>query len=182
MHPPFPDRITIGHLVIRRWNTSDVDTMEQLIRDNLDHLRPWMGWAVNEPLPPARRLRMFKRWDRLHDTSSGTVYAIEHAGQLVGGCAIHRRPNPTTAELGCWLAQRATGRGIATAVAGALADAAARTTGIQHVQISHAPANHHSAAIAQRLGFTPITSDQIEPGTVWRLTATEILARFSDDE
>jgi hypothetical protein len=41
-------------LIIRTWQPRDIALMQQLITDSLDHLRPWMAWAHDEPISRAR--------------------------------------------------------------------------------------------------------------------------------
>jgi RimJ/RimL family protein N-acetyltransferase len=69
-------------------------------------------------------------------------------------------------------------RGLATASAAALTDAAFRLPGIDHVEIVHDELNEASAAVPRKLGFTELGSRSLDikpeagtgTGIVWRLT------------
>lgn len=89
---PLRPTVTAGQLTITAWTAADGDDMHQLIAANLDHLRPWMAWAANEPFSPSRRLAMLARWERYRRSGRGTIYSVRSDQTLVGGCALHRRP------------------------------------------------------------------------------------------
>ncbi|MES2731624.1 MAG: hypothetical protein V4714_07745 [Bacteroidota bacterium] len=42
-------RIETDRLVIRCYEPSDAEKLKNAITESLDHLRPWMPWAQNEP-------------------------------------------------------------------------------------------------------------------------------------
>lgn len=168
MNAPLPSRIRAENLLIGRWITADTQAMTDLIDDSLEHLRPWMAWAADEPLSPSRRIEQFKRWDQYWASGDGAVYSIRFGGRLVGGCALHRRPDNSGLEIGYWLGRHATGKGIATSTVTALLDAAATLPAITYVQISHDPTNISSAGIPLRLGFTQVAATPGVDATVWR--------------
>ena len=164
---PLPDRVPDEVLDITVWRSGDVTDMGALITDSLEHLRPWMAWATHEPLDDARRLQMFNRWNRQRLRGHSARYATRHNGVLLGGSALHRSVGPGGLDIGYWLGAHATGQGYATRTAAALVRAAFDQPDIAFVQISHATTNTHSAAVAQRLGFTPISTTA--EATHWRL-------------
>ena len=149
-----PSRIVDHDLTIQRWTPADIDPMEALISANLEHLRSWMAWAAHEPIGPAKRRMLFDQWDRYWASSRGAVYSIRIGDELVGGCAIHRQNESDAVEIGYWLGQNATGRGIATRTARALTNAALGVADINVVGISHERSNVRSGAVAERLGYT----------------------------
>jgi len=166
--PPLPSRIEGDDLVIRRWTEDDAEAMTLLIAENLDHLRPWMAWARREPLSTPARLRLIEKWDRTWESGQGAIYAIESVSELVGGCALHRRVGLGGLDIGYWLGEQASGRGLATRTARALTEAAFQLEDTAFVQISHEASNARSAAVARRLGFTNLTSSDDSPVTTWR--------------
>ncbi len=88
------------------------------------------------------------------------------------------RIGPGGLEIGYWVHQAYVRRGLATAAAAALADAAFTLPGINHVEIVHDELNDASGSVPRKLGFTEMGSRSldIEPeagtgiGIVWRLT------------
>ena len=47
--PPY--RIETERLVLRCWDPRDAPLLKDAIDSSLDHLRPWMPWAREEPKP-----------------------------------------------------------------------------------------------------------------------------------
>jgi RimJ/RimL family protein N-acetyltransferase len=103
---------------------------------------------------------------------------------VLGGCGISRRIGPGAAEIGYWLRPTATGRGIVTAAAGALTDAAMALPDVTRVEIHCDEANTRSAAVPRRLGFRldRIEPDQISaPGDLGRSMIWVRLRRSAQD-
>lgn len=44
-------RIHTQRLVVRCWEPRDAPLLKAVLDESLDHLRPWMPWAQNEPEP-----------------------------------------------------------------------------------------------------------------------------------
>lgn len=58
-----PYRVETTRLVLRCWEPRDAALLKEAIDANLDHLRPWMSWAMEEPQSveaKAERLRVFR--------------------------------------------------------------------------------------------------------------------------
>lgn len=176
MRTLLPSRIIDHDLTIQRWTSADIEPMEALIVENLDHLRPWMAWAAREPITAEQRQRLFDRWDRYWKTSAGAVYSVRIGGELVGGCAIHRRNDTRSAEMGYWLAKNATSQGIATRTARLLTDAAFQLASVDAVQISHEHSNTRSGTVAERLGYTRLPTPSPD-ATRWRTDRSQWTAR-----
>jgi RimJ/RimL family protein N-acetyltransferase len=97
---------------------------------------------------------------------------------VVGGAGLHPRAGPESIEIGSWVRTDRTGRGYATAAAGALADAAfAHLRGIDRVEIRMDRANRASAAVPPKLGFRLVGHEAREllapghtgEGLIWAL-------------
>lgn len=153
MRPP-PDRIAVGDVTLRPWRDADVDAMARAIAESLEHLRPWMPWAAVEPLPRDDRVRLVAEFDRQWHACESFVFGMFVGSTPVGGTGLHPRIGPDGLEIGYWVHPDWTGRGIATAAAGALVDAAFALPGIERVQIHHDKANTASGRIPEKLGFT----------------------------
>jgi RimJ/RimL family protein N-acetyltransferase len=149
-----PESLAAGELVIRRYQASDAPLLHAAIERSVDHLRPWMPWIAAEPLSVEDRERLIvgdfaKGWDDETDF----VYGIFLSDEVVGGCGLHRRIAADGIEIGYWIGAGHTGRGLATAVARALCDAAFALDGITHVEIHHDKANAASGRVPGKLGF-----------------------------
>jgi RimJ/RimL family protein N-acetyltransferase len=160
-----PVRIDIDGLVLRRERRGDEVVVAQAVAANLEHLRPWMPWAVPEAATvQAQRERVInveQWWDE------GSLYNFllldEPEQSLLGVFGLHRRIGPGGLELGYWLDRRATGHGYATAAAQALTDAALRLDDVSRVEIHCDEANERSQRVPNRLGYR---LDRIEADTI----------------
>ena len=168
-------------IVLRRWVPADAESLGRAVAQSLEHVRPWLPWASQEPLSLDYREAMILDWEREWLAGGDVIMGIFVSGQVVGGCGLHYRIDPGGLEIGYWTHPAVAGRGIATTAAGLLTDAAFAMPGITHVDIHVDKANERSAAIARRLGYRLVAEvpEEVEaPGEVglhciWRLTADE---------
>ncbi|MEW2416565.1 GNAT family N-acetyltransferase [Streptomyces sp. NPDC046866] len=161
-----------GGLTLRRFEAeADLPEFLRVLEESLEHLRPWMPWAAEHTPAAARRFLA----DRPARWASGEAYtyAIVLDGAIVGSCGLYRHEDTPAdgIEIGYWLHPAATGRGVATRAARALAEEALRLPGVDHVEIVHDPANRASGAVPDRLGFTERPRRPAGAGElrVWRL-------------
>jgi len=174
---PEPDEvIEHGQVTLRRYSEDDVDTVFQAVTASLDHLRPWMPWAADYTRQSAAEYmaKSVRSW------ADGSEYnfAIRTDGALAGSCGLMARIGPGGLEIGYWVHQAYTRRGLATAASAALVEQAFRLPGVTRVEIVHDELNVASGAIPRKLGFTEVDRrplDMVTPagtgvGVVWRLT------------
>lgn len=148
-----PERIEGHGLVLRRWRTSDSQALSQAVTEAAEHLRPWMAWVAEEPLGPDERRARLERWEADWAAGGDVVMGVFTAGQVSGGCGLHRRIGPTGLEIGYWIHPAFLRQGHAAAVAELLTEASFSVPGIDHVEIHHDRANRASAGIPRKLGF-----------------------------
>ena len=147
------ERLHAGDLTLRRYRPADAPALHVAILDSLEELRPWMPWAAAEPLSVPDREALIATFARGWDEGTDFTFGMFTGGQVVGGCGLHRRIGPDGLEIGYWVRTTHTRRGLATAAAGMLADAALRIPGVDHVEIHHDKANAASGRVAAKLGF-----------------------------
>jgi RimJ/RimL family protein N-acetyltransferase len=178
------ERIETARLVLRRWSADDAPRLKTLVDANLDHLRPWMPWAMQEPSPVetiAERLERFARHHR--DGLEWTMGIFLGADDtLIGGAGLHPRIGPAALEIGYWIAEPHTRRGYATEAAAALTAAAFAMRQIEHVEIRCDPRNVASARVPDKLGYRhteTLTANTVTPTgeprdtMVWTITSAE---------
>lgn len=160
------EELPAGDLLLRRYRPADAPALHEAILDSVEHLRPWMPWALQEPLNLADREHLITSvfgpgWD------DGTefVYGIFLGAVVVGGCGLHRRIAADGLEIGYWVRAGHTGRGIATAAAGALVEAASHLDGVTHVEIHHDEGNLASGRVPAKLGFDLVRKVADQPST-----------------
>lgn len=91
-----PPRLEIDGLVLRRERVGDEDLVAQSAAANLDHLRPWMPWAVPDAVTvQAQRERLVRVEPAWEDGSDYSFLLLDAAEQsLLGIFGMHRRIRP----------------------------------------------------------------------------------------
>lgn len=162
---------------MRRWRPDDAEALARAVTESVEHLRPWMPWIGQEPLGLDERRAMIGRWEQEWLDGGDLYLGAWVRGWVAGGGGLHRRIAPDGLEIGYWIHPRFTRRGLATAAARLLTDAALSAPGISHVEIHHDRANQASVGIPRKLGFEFVgeVEDEITaPGEVgvewvWRM-------------
>jgi RimJ/RimL family protein N-acetyltransferase len=149
-----PPPVLVGpHLVLRRGHVDDAAALSAVLVGQLDHLGPWMPWAVPEAVTEeAQRTRLAgKAWD----TGEEWDYLMRDPDDdaVIGGCGLMSRRGPGTLEIGYWVVAERTGRGVAKEAARLLTAAAEAIDGIDVVWILTDEANVRSAAVPRALGY-----------------------------
>jgi len=139
--------------LLRRWVVADAEALGRTVSESIHHLRPWMAWIAEEPVPIERRRARIEVWERDWKLGGDAVLGIFLNGEIAGGCGLHRRIAPDGLELGYWIHPAFVRKGLATRVARLLTDSALHLPEISHVEIHHDKANLASAGVALKLGF-----------------------------
>lgn len=151
-----PYRVETERLVLRCWQPQDARLLKEAVDSSLDHLRPWMPWAVYEPQSveaKADRLRIFRgEFDLDRDYVYGILSRDERL--VVGSSGLHTRLDAGGLEIGYWVRASHVGKGLATETASALTRVAFELGKTERVEIHCRPDNRASAAIPAKLGFT----------------------------
>lgn len=154
-------------LVVRPLTEDDAAGLAAAIAASLDHLRPWMPWAADEPHDLAWHRARIRAGVEDEAAGGDRLRVIVADGEVVGACGLHRRIGPGGLELGYWVRAGWTRRGIATAAVAQLVGEAFADPGIATVEIHHDAANVASGAVAAAAGFTRVAG---APRPVWRLS------------
>lgn len=178
------ERIETPRLILRRWRPDDAPALKALVDANLDHLRPWMPWAMQEPSPVEVITERLERFERHHRDGLEWTMAIclGSDNALIGGAGLHPRIGPAALEIGYWIAEPHTRHGYATEVAAALTATAFALPHIEHVEIRCDPRNVASARVPAKLGYRhseTLTANTVTPTgeprdtMVWTITRAE---------
>jgi RimJ/RimL family protein N-acetyltransferase len=151
--PPY--RIRTKRLVLRCWDPRDAPRLKDAVDSSLEHLRPWMDWAVHEPQPLEQKIGLLQRFRAQFDLGEDFIYGIfsRDESEVVGGSGLHTRVGDDAYEIGYWIRADRVGQGLATEAAAALTHVAFELCGAERVEIRMQPANERSAAIPRKLGF-----------------------------
>jgi ribosomal-protein-serine acetyltransferase len=170
-----------GDLVLRRWVIDDALCLAQAVGDSLEHLRPWMPWAAQEPLALAERCKNIAAWEQDWRAGGDLVMGVFVNGLVAGGCGLHHRIGPDGLEIGYWIHPAFLRQGIATAAARLLTNAAFHQSEIARVEIHHDKANVASAGVPRKLGFRlsrevpdePEAPAEVGISCEWQITPAE---------
>lgn len=141
--------------MLRCWEPRDAPLLKDALDTSLDHLRPWMPWAADEPQPLEQKADLLRMFRGRFDLGEDFVYGVfEHDERMaVGGSGLHTRVGPGALEIGYWLRASHVGRGLASETAAALTLVAFRVCGVDRVEIRVDPGNEASLRIPRALGF-----------------------------
>jgi RimJ/RimL family protein N-acetyltransferase len=177
-------RIETERLVIRCWEPADAPLLKAAIDANLEHLRPWMPWAHQEPTSLQVKIELLREFRGEFDLGQDFVYAIFDATerQVWGGTGLHTRVGEGAREIGYWIHQEQVRQGLATEASAALVRVAFEVDRVHRVEIHCDPQNTASAAVPRKLGFaheatlrqrTPSVDEQWVDSMIWTLLADE---------
>ena len=152
--PPY--RIETERLVLRCWDPRDAPLLKDAIDSSLEHLRPWMPWAREEPKPLEATVELLRRFRGVFDLGQDFPYAIfsPDEQEVLGGTGFHTRVGEGAFEIGYWIRAGRAGQGLTTEAVGALTRAAMMLDGIDRLEIHVDPENAASRRIPEKLGYT----------------------------
>jgi RimJ/RimL family protein N-acetyltransferase len=149
-----PEVLTGPDVTLRRYRLTDAEILKESIATSQEHLRRYMPWAI-EPPTDESVMDFLKPSVESFRTDNNANYAITRTddGLYVGGCGLHDRVGPGVLEIGYWVDVRHVRRGVATAAARLLTEAAFGL-GVEQVIIRCDVSNQASAGVPRRLGYT----------------------------
>jgi RimJ/RimL family protein N-acetyltransferase len=153
--PPPPYRIETERLVIRCYEPRDAPLTKDAIDSSLDHLRPFMVWAADEPVTLEEKTSLLKLFRSLFDAGEDFAYGIFSADEAeqLGGTGLHPRVGPGGLEIGYFVRASAARQGIATEASAALIRVGFEVGGADRIEIRIEPRNEASFGIPRKLGF-----------------------------
>jgi RimJ/RimL family protein N-acetyltransferase len=141
--------------VLRCWEPRDAPLLGDATDSSLDHLRPWMPWAHDEPRALDDRIALLRGFRGRFDLGEDFVYGVFPPDEngVIGGSGLHTRAGEGAREIGYWIRASAVGHGYARETTAALTRVAFRVCGVDRVEIRVDPANEASLRIPRVLGF-----------------------------
>lgn len=153
--PPAPHRIETERLVIRCYEPRDAPLLKEAIDSSLEHLQPWMPWALDEPQTLEQKIELVELFRSAFDAGENFTYGILGAdeAELLGGTGLHPRIGPGGLEIGYWVRSSATRQGIVTESTAALTRAGFEVCEADRIEIRIEPRNEASFGVPRKLGF-----------------------------
>lgn len=149
-------RIETARTVIRCWHPADAPLLKAAVDASVEHLRPWMPWAYQEPTDLQAKLELLRRFRGRFDLGEDFTYGIldRTETQVLGGTGLHTRVGEDAREIGYWIHAAYINQGLATEVAAALTKVAFEVDRVSRVEIHCDARNVRSAAVPRKLGYT----------------------------
>jgi len=177
-------RVETQRLVLRCWQPSDAPPLRAAIEKSLEHLRPWMPWARDEPRPIDDTVRLLRRFRGQLDLDQDIIYGLfDHSETTVlGGAGLHPTGEEGVRHIGYWVHVDHVGRGLATEAAAALTKIAFELHDLRRVEVTCDRENVRSAAVPRKLGYNldATLRERVLPGIdtprdtlLWSLLARE---------
>ncbi|MFT3923561.1 MAG: GNAT family protein [Myxococcales bacterium] len=159
-------RIETERLSLRCLEPRDVYLVDEAILASLEHLRPWMSWAVHEPLTLEERLELLRARRGHFDLGGDLYYGLfdKQKKRMLGGAGLSLRSDVDEREVGYWIRPDVLRQGLATEAVAALVRVAFDIENLSCVDLRVAPHNLASAGLAEKLGFEgPVLDPMSEP-------------------
>ena len=165
---PVARELRTQRLLLRPWRPEDAVALHPVLEANFAHLGPWIPARISTPAPIpelAQRLAGFAAEFADDREWRYGMFALDD-GAVLGEVGLF--PRSATArvpylaadrvELGYWLREDRTGRGLVTEASRAVLAMAATLPRLSLVEIRCDARNAPSAAVPQRLGFVLTTT------------------------
>ena len=173
-------RIHTHRLVIRCWNPEDAPLLQEALDASVEHLKPWMPWAHEEPEEIQKKIDRLRQFRGKFDMGEDFIYAVFDRGEehVLGGTGLHTRLGEKAREIGYWIHADYINRGLATETSAALTRVAFEIDKVRRVEIHCDPSNVRSAAVPRKLGFVheatlgrriPSSEDKMTDSMIWTL-------------
>jgi RimJ/RimL family protein N-acetyltransferase len=155
MELPKTYRIETARLLIRCYQPSDALKMHAAITGSIDHLRPWVPWARQEPRELEWMVGFVRMFRGQFDLGQDAVYGIfdKEETEQIGAIGLHNRIGKDAREIGYWINVKYANRGYATEAVQTLIRVAFEIERLSRLEIRCDPANAPSRRIPFKLGF-----------------------------
>jgi ribosomal-protein-serine acetyltransferase len=181
---PLPRLVVGEHCSLDLWRADKVDEVRALVARSQHTLSAFLPWAAELLTTEGEaewQASSEQRWREGHMAG----WMLLEDGTVRGMVGLHRRGGPDELEIGYWLDDAATGRGLMTEACAMATDVAFSVEGIESVEIIHDLANRRSQGIPVRLGyrrsgaFTSLANARCESGVKvrWSVQRDDWLSR-----
>ncbi len=134
----------------------DAAGLKECVVSSIEHLLPWMPWAVHEPQTLDEKVELLQRFRGAFDSGEDYPFGVYERGESrqVGGTGLHTRAGDHAFEIGYFIRADAIGRGYATELSAVLTRVAFEHGEAQRVDIKIVPENTRSIRVPEKLGYT----------------------------
>ena len=149
-------------LLLRPWSESDAPALRDAIDEDVDHLKPWLSWTLEEPATLERTRARLRDYVEQFHAGRAFRYAItplDRPAVILGGAHLNRRVGPDAHDVGYWVRRSAVRQGIAAAAVSALVVHTFEERDVERLVIQCDVDNSASADLARALGFGFVGND-----------------------
>jgi ribosomal-protein-serine acetyltransferase len=181
---PLPRLVVGPRISLDVWRADKVEEVRALVERSQHTLSAFLPWAASLPSFEDESEAQVSSEQRWREGRMAGWMLVE-GGAVRGMVGLHRRGGPDELEIGYWLDDAATGRGLMTEACTMATDVAFGVQGIEFVEIIHDRANRRSEGVPARLGyrrvaaFTSTAKTRCETGIKvrWSVRRDEWLSR-----
>ena len=132
----------------------DAETLVSALKENQQHIKEWLIWAVNLPSVEVYEKDIIPSWLQKFANNNGFEAAIFVNDEIAGMIGLHYIDwNNKTTEMGYWLSEKFQGKGVMTKTVEKLANYCFDELQLNRITIRAVDENMKSRAIPIRLGF-----------------------------
>ena len=140
-------------MTLRPLEVADAAALFALVDENRAYLRQWLPW-LDKNTTVADTLAFIALMGHQRSEGSASVFCVVSDGILVGLCGFNRIDwENRYANIGYWIAERSSGRGLAVTACRRLESLGFDEMGLNKLQIHVAEGNLKSRRVAEKLGF-----------------------------
>jgi ribosomal-protein-serine acetyltransferase len=158
------------HIFLRAVTEDEAGELFSVTNENRDYLGEFLPW-VDKTNSSEDSLDFIKSKQSERESGSEFGFGVFYEEKLVGHASLMHITDGKTPEIGYWISQTESGKGITTKVARALERFGFDTLGVLEIVIKARIDNGPSNAIAEKLGFEIVEKAADEDGeeiNVWR--------------
>ncbi len=181
--PEMPTEICTERLLLRMPQTGDGKVVNAAIQASLAELRPWLGFAEEEPCPQDTEINLLEsRVKFLKKQAFRYLMFDKETREYIGTAGFHSIEwDVPKMEIGYWINTKAAGNGYISEAVSALTELAFTTLECNRLEIQCDAENVKSRAIPEKLGFTleGTLHNDVRSVDGKRLTDTCIYAKYA---
>lgn len=149
---------------LRAVNPSEAADLYGQIDKNRAYLGEYLPWAETQTLQGSKEFIEKIQGARANGEEYG--FGVYYEEKLVGHTSLMHLKDEKDPEIGYWVSEDVSGRGITTRVAGALTEFGFGVLHLEAIVIKARIANTGSNKVAEKLGYTLKVTEEDEQGKV----------------
>jgi RimJ/RimL family protein N-acetyltransferase len=149
-------KLVTPRLVIRPYTpVADAPLLKRAIDESLEHLKPWMPWAWNEPQSLEAKVDLLRGFRMAFDNGEDYTFGVFNLDEteIVAATGLHNRIAGNAREIGYWVHVNHCNKGIATEIVNALVKTCFEIEEYDGVELHCDVKNEISARVPVKCGF-----------------------------